>query len=401
MSEVGRSRAGSTGRLRWCRLAPVPMLAAWLGLVAAGNVGAAQTTGVAVQVPTPARAVYGADGREHIDYDLLTTNAFTAPVTLVSLQVRGAGKVLVTLRGKMLTAFTLPLFGATPTAALAPSSSVKTLVDVVLPRSFGRTWPKRLTNVLRYSLPSNAPVRAAIGSTVVHGPTIQVSPQPPITIASPLRGPGWIDANGCCDDPTASHRQTLLPTNGSYQTLEMFAIDWIRVVNGRFYTGDGTKRTDYPYYGTPIHAVANGIVVSAINNRPEVPPRITTDQNKTLKTPDDFSGNSVIERIAPGQYATYAHMQTGSLRVKTGQRVHTGQIIGLLGNSGNTTFPHLHFGIVQRPSFWSNSLPFAFSSFTVQGTAIPAADGTVTITGRPRRVTQAEPLFADAINFGG
>ena len=74
----------------------------------------------------------------------------------------------------------LPLFGATPTASISPSSVVKTLVDAVLPRSFGRTWPNWLTNVLRYSLPSNAPVRAAIGSTVVHGPTIQVSNRSPI-----------------------------------------------------------------------------------------------------------------------------------------------------------------------------------------------------------------------------
>jgi len=78
----------------------------------------------------------------------------------------------------------LPLFGATPTASISPSSVVKTLVDAVLPRSFGRTWPNWLTNVLRYSLPSNAPVRAAIGSTVVHGPTIQVSNRSPIPIAS-------------------------------------------------------------------------------------------------------------------------------------------------------------------------------------------------------------------------
>ncbi len=48
---------------------------------------------------------------------------------------------------------------------------------------------------------------------------------------------------------------------------------------------------------------------------------------------------------AAGRYAAYLHMQTGSVRVKIGQRLRTGQIIGRLGNSGNTTGPHLHFGI--------------------------------------------------------
>jgi murein DD-endopeptidase MepM/ murein hydrolase activator NlpD len=146
-----------------------------------------------------------------------------------------------------------------------------------------------------------------------------------------LRGPGWIDANGCCNDPTSPHR-------------------------GRYFAGDGSKLTDYPYYGTPIHAVANGVVVSAINNRPQVPPNTSTAGGHTLHTAADCAGNSVIERIGRGVYATNAHIQTGSVRVTAGQRLRTGEVIGLLGNSGNSTLPHLHFGIVDRPDFWSNSL---------------------------------------------
>jgi Peptidase family M23 len=402
MRNILGPHARSTGRGRWRRLAAVVVPAVSFAVIARGEVGAAQTTALAVQVPTPARAVYGGDGREHVDYDLLTTNGFTAPAKLVSLQVRGGGRVLLTLRGKALAAFTLPLFGATSTATISPSSSVKTLVDVVLPRSFGRTWPKQLTNVLGYSLPPNTPERAAIGSTIVQGPTIQTSSGAPILIASPLLGSGWIAANGCCGDPTSRHRQILLPMDGSYRTPEIFAIDWIREINGTYFKGDGTKRTDYVYYGTPIYAVANGVVVSAINNRPEVPPNITTDQNHTVRTPDDLEGNSVIEKIAPGEYAAYAHMQTGSLRVKVGQRIRTGQVIGLLGNSGNTTAPHLHFGIVDGPSFYSNSLPFALSSFIVQGGIAGGGPtpGTVRIIGKPRMATRAEPLVNTVIDLG-
>lgn len=68
-------------------------------------------------------------------------------------------------------------------------------------------------------------------------------------IASPLQGSGWIAVNGCCGDPTVPHRQTLLPTEGSYRTPEIFAIDWIREINGAYFTGDGSKLTDYPYTG--------------------------------------------------------------------------------------------------------------------------------------------------------
>lgn len=390
--------------LSWALTASATQTTARAGQPAApaGSVDGIQTTALAVQLATTARAVYGSDGREHIDYDLVITNAFTAPVTLQSIQVSGAGTVLLTLRGQALAAHTSStLFGTTPTATIPVSSTVKTLIDVPLPRSFGRTWPTRLTQMIRYQLPSSAPARTAIATTVVRAPTIQASQQAPIQIAPPLRGSGWIDANGCCNDPTSPHRTLLLPTDGSYRTPEIFAIDWIQVVHGRFFTGDGSKLTDYPYYGTPIHAVANGIVVSAINNRPQVPPNTSTADNHTLQTAADYSGNSVIEQIAPGVYATYAHMQTGSVRVKAGQQLRTGEVIGLLGDSGNTTAPHLHFGIVDQADFWSNSLPFAFKSFTVQGmAAFGAKPGTVNITGKPRQVRQAEPLINTVNDLG-
>jgi hypothetical protein len=54
----------------------------------AGSVDAVPTTALTVQVATQARAVHGSDGRVHVDYDLISTNGFTAPVTLDSIEVR-------------------------------------------------------------------------------------------------------------------------------------------------------------------------------------------------------------------------------------------------------------------------------------------------------------------------
>ena len=211
----------------------------------------------------------------------------------------------------------------------------------MLPRSARRKIPKRLTNRIRYALPSTAPEGAVIGSRIVHAPVLRTDRRRPTVIASPLQGSGWIAFNGCCADPTSPHRRVLLPANGSYVTPEIFAIDWIRVANGLFFKGHCTQLSDWPGYGTPIHAVADGTVVSAANNRPEVPPGASAGANPTLHTPADFTGNSVVENIGRRRYAVYAHMQTGSVRVKRGQRLRTGQRIGLLGNTGNTMGPHL------------------------------------------------------------
>jgi murein DD-endopeptidase MepM/ murein hydrolase activator NlpD len=85
----------------------------------------------------------------------------------------------------------------------------------------------------------------------------------------------------------------------------------------------------------------------------------------TLET---ISGNHVIMDIGNGLYALYAHMQPGSVRVKLGDKVTRGQVLGLLGNTGNSTEPHLHFHICNANSdLGSEGLPYAFASFEVQG----------------------------------
>jgi murein DD-endopeptidase MepM/ murein hydrolase activator NlpD len=72
----------------------------------------------------------------------------------------------------------------------------------------------------------------------------------------------------------------------------------------------------------------------------------------------------------------YAHLQPGSLRVKAGQKVKRGDVLGLLGNSGNSTEPHLHFQVMDRPSpLGAEGLPYLIDSYaskdSVKGPWIP------------------------------
>ena len=75
----------------------------------------------------------------------------------------------------------------------------------------------------------------------------------------------------------------------------------------------------------------------------------------------------MILRIGPGIYVTYAHMVPGSVRVHDGERVRRGQVVGRLGNSGNSATPHLHLQVQITRSFLSDGLPFVFNRFRLLG----------------------------------
>ena len=114
--------------------------------------------------------------------------------------------------------------------------------------------------------------------------------------------------------------------------------------------------------------MADGVVTQIGDGIPQ-----NTPGAKSLAVPitlETIGGNHVIMEIGNGLFAFYAHMQPGSLRVKVGDRVTRGQVLGLLGNTGNSSEPHLHFQICSANSeLGSEGLPYAFASFEVQGKA--------------------------------
>jgi len=351
------------------------------------------TTALHVESSNPPYAVFGSDGRLHVEYDLVLTNAFVGPATLDAVAVRADGKPALTLTGDALTAATHTLLTSDATVTIAPASTAFTQVDLVLP---GRTAPKRITNRVAYTIPADAPSRSVIGSTVSASPVLRTDPRPPTVISAPLSGAGWVNVNGCCNDPTSPHRETLLASDGDWVTPELFAIDWIREVDGRFYSGDGTQNTDWVGFGEPIHAVADGTVVLTRDGLPDIPPMT---KNPGLRTPEDYAGNNVIVAIGHGRYAVFDHLVRGSVRVRRGQRVRAGQVVGKLGNSGNTDGPHLHFGIEARQDSLAQGLPFEIDDFVLEHTVSAASPGQVTLIGKPKRLHRALPLIRSVATF--
>lgn len=85
-------------------------------------------------------------------------------------------------------------------------------------------------------------------------------------------------------------------------------------------------------------AAASGTVVSVINDQP--------DHGFTKAQDDPFGcGNAVMIDHGAGWVSQYCHLAQGSIRVQTGQQVREGERLGLIGSSGGTDFPHLHYAI--------------------------------------------------------
>jgi Peptidase family M23 len=358
-----------------------------------------QPTAIAVTAPVTPRWTRGVDGRIHVDYDLLTTNWVSGTVTLESVQVLDPrGRVLKNMTGTDLTARTHLISDEDDaTAAIPASASAATIVDVVLPAEDGgsssSSVPATLTHRVTYRLPSDLSpaLRAFIGSVEVDGPATEVERTPPTVIAAPFDGGGWINVVGCCD--TSKHRNLLYTANGQWTKGETFAIDWWRLRDGSPFSDDGSRNADYYNWGAPIRSVASGVVVRAVDGRPDLPPNCIPENqcDPGLTTPDSFNGNYVVVRIGAGVYADYAHLQEGSVAVQVGQRVRTGQQLGLLGDSGNSTAPHLHFGLIDGPDFTTaESLPWVFNRFRFDGFFDPPSGK---IIGEPHDAHREYPLL--------
>jgi hypothetical protein len=376
------------GAVALLTLALVCALAA-AGPAAGRNRGEEGSTALTVhRIGTP-RYVRASDGRIHVDYDLLLTNSFVGDLTLKRLQIRSGGRILQDLDAAALAAHAHPLLRESqPLSVIPPSSSAMVLIDIPLRRH--AKAPRQLNHRISYSLPADTPANALIDSTVVQGPSLKVPRQPALKIASPLRGSGWWAGGGCCD-PGQRHRGMILARNGTLLTPEMFDIDWLQIANGGIFSGDGKALSDYPGYGAKVYAATAGKVVKMVNDKPEAP---LTGPSRELDGTDDFAGNQVVIRIDRDRYAFYAHFQPGTVRVRVGQRVRTGQVLGLLGNSGNSSAPHLHFGIHDGPlPATSNSLPFQIDRYRYEGSAeFNEADGTVPLTGTPHDERDTYPL---------
>jgi hypothetical protein len=198
---------------------------------------------------------------------------------------------------------------------------------------------------------------------------LAVSGAGPIVVAAPLRG-AWVAGDSVSDAPDAAHRRAVLVEDGHAWLAQRFAIDWVQIqtVDGTRTTWKGPEDRNESYfcYDQPIYSVAAGTVVAATDGAPENVPHsqkyaITIDANNA-------AGNHAVVEIAPQRYVLYAHMRPGTVKVKAGDRVEIGSLIGHVGNTGSSAEPHLHMHIDDHPSFLAgNGVPYEFAKGEASG----------------------------------
>ena len=317
---------------------------------------------IEVSAGKPPQAVM-ADGRARLLYELRLTNFAPRAVTVDQLSVSDAqGQVLATYDAKALEAMLQPI-GHEPAqpGLLDAGRSLVVFVDLAL--TADAKVPGALTHkvVFAYTRKNGQTERQE-----VPGPQVAVAPGSARVIAAPLSGPRWLAANALA---SLDHRRSQMQSDGHTFTAQRFAIDWIQIgPDGMLARNGGKHNADFYAYGAPVMAVADGTVTAIRDGQPEND-GANTDRTVPV-TLETIAGDYVIMDLGAGTWALYAHLQPGTLTVKPGDKVKAGQVLGKLGNSGNSDAPHLHFQLMDGPSpLGAEGVPHALAAFVDHGQA--------------------------------
>ncbi len=194
------------------------------------------------------------------------------------------------------------------------------------------------------------------------------------------------------DDPALDHESEVdyqVPFEGTWWTFwggeselqnyhtvspsQRHAYDVVIWNDGATFSGDGTQNEDYWAWGQAVLAPAGGTVVVIVNDEPDLPPNATLERRAQVGNPD---GNHVVIETGEGEYVFIAHMQEGSVQVAAGDVVEARDLLGLTGNSGNSSESHIHIHAQDSPNLLdptATGLPIRFANANIDGEPVEDA----------------------------
>ncbi|MBK8224130.1 MAG: M23 family metallopeptidase [Candidatus Obscuribacter sp.] len=349
--------------LSWCLLPLTPALPAQ----AQGDSAAMTTatspvnwTELITYTTTRPRPFRGTDGKYNLVYELVITNYTGNSITLKEIAVADSldrKKIIHSLTGEALKAAILSP-AKTPALTLKGAETKIVFLNI---ESDKPDFPAALAHHIQYQSPKlGSKSKTPVNKTLVTPPT-SLHPDKAVVISPPLRGKGWLAIGGYAS--SIGHRRALFPIDNKLQLSQRYAIDWLQVSEDNYTTkAPVDKLENATCFLKPVFAVAPGTVVGVVNRYDSQP------ENKPSGDLEYPGGNTITIKHEDGNYSFYAHLLKDSIKVKEGDRVTPGQHIATLGNSGNTTGPHLHFHITSGPgTLGADGIPYVFDQFELSG----------------------------------
>ena len=142
---------------------------------------------------------------------------------------------------------------------------------------------------------------------------------------------------------------------------QRFATDLVRLENGSIFDSSPETAGNAATHGwyQPLLSPADGRVVFVRDDMEDA------EGVGTVNSAADAAGNVIVIEMSSGQFVVLAHLRQGSLQVEEGDFVQAGNVLARVGNSGNTTMPHLHLQVQTHADMWdpdNRSVPFAFNT---------------------------------------
>lgn len=240
-------------------------------------------------------------------------------------------------------------------------------------------------------VPSRLRHRVITAESSLEGAVIDTHHTELKVLVPPLRGAAWLASDGPSNDRVNHHRRGLLAVDGRPSISRRYATDWFLLKDGTRRKGDVHDRQSYYSYGQPVFAVGSGTIVTARDGMPDnVPGPVKTFQPAVPNGIQTSTGNMIVLDLGRGQYASYFHLQPGSLRVKTGDYVHSGEPLARVGVSGDSNLPHLHFEVSTSPNTLAGEgVPYVIEQYRVK-----------TAPDTWQTVTRELPMRGALVDFG-
>lgn len=197
----------------------------------------------------------------------------------------------------------------------------------------------------------------------------------PVQVQPPVRG-RWTAINSPA---------TTVPSHGVRAYGQTYAVDILHprppgTLPKVGWTNGFRRPETFSAFGEPVRAVADGTVVRVLDRMRDHRSRSSWPAliyMMTIEGLRDFGGasavigNHVVVDHGRGVYSLVAHLRRGSVRVRAGQQVAAGDVLGEVGNSGNTSEPHLHVQLMDqaRPQR-AAGIPFRWSDLDISADVV-------------------------------